>query len=89
MKEQKYKLGKKRIDKLCKQFGLNIEFQHSHTNSSTIGYYCEWQDFSIDIEFTKRNVLCWTSTGTTAIIPSKQFYKVYQIISEIQKYENN
>lgn len=58
MKEQKYKLGKKRIDKLCKQFGLILQFQHSRTNFNTVGYYCICQNFSIDIEFTKRNVLC-------------------------------
>lgn len=84
---QKYKLGKKRMDKLCKQFGLNLQFRHNRTN--IVGYYCNWRDFIIDIEFTKRNILCWTSTGVSEIIPCNQFYKVYQIISEIQKYENS
>lgn len=86
---QKFKLGKKRIDKLCKQFGLNLQFQHSHTNFNEAGYYCKWRDFIIDIGFAKRNIHCWTSTGVREIIPCNQFYKVYQIISEIQKYENN
>ena len=85
---QKFKLGKKRIDKLCKQFGLTLQFQHSHSDINTVGYYCKGQDFAIDIEFTKRNILCWTSTGTIETISHNQFYKVYQIISEAQKYEN-
>lgn len=41
MKEQKYKLGKKRMDKLCKRFGLNVKFLHSHSGSHEVGYYCE------------------------------------------------
>ena len=86
--QQKFKLGKKRIDKLCKQFGLNLQFQHSYTNSNIVGYSCKWQNFSIDIEFTKKKCFCWTSTGTIETIPSNQFYKVYQIVSEMQKYEN-
>ena len=55
--ERKFKLGKKRIDKLCKQFGLILLFQHSRNNFNTVGYYCIWQNFLIDIEFTKRNIL--------------------------------
>lgn len=41
MKEQKFKLGKRRIDKLCKRFGLNVKFQHSRTDSYKVSYYCE------------------------------------------------
>lgn len=68
MKEQKYKLGKKRIDKLCKQFGLNIIFQHNLVISYTAGYCLKWQDIFIDLQFSRRNVLCWTSTGTIETI---------------------
>lgn len=41
MKEQKYKLGKKRMDKLCKQLRLNLQFQHSRNDFNTVGYYCK------------------------------------------------
>lgn len=58
MNERKFKLGKKRMDKLCKQFGLELKFQHSHTDFKTIGYYCVCQNASIDIEFTKKHILC-------------------------------
>ena len=88
MKEQKFKLGKRRIDKLCKRFGLNVKFQHSRTDSYKVSYYCEGQNIFVDIEFSRRTILCWTSTGTIETISHNQFYKVYQIISEVQKYEN-
>lgn len=86
---QKFKLGKRRIDKLCKQFGLNLKFQHSCTDSYKASYYCEGQNIFVDIEFSRRTILCWTPSGTIEIIPYNQFYKVYQIIAEVQKYENS
>lgn len=77
------------MDKLCKQFGLNLKFQHSRSGSHEVGYYCEGQDISVDIEFSRRRILCWTSTGINEVISPNQFYKVYQIIAEAQKYENS
>lgn len=58
MKERKYNLGKKRMDKLCKRFGLNLEFQHSRSGSHEVGYYCVGQDISVDIEFSRKTILC-------------------------------
>lgn len=89
MKEQKYKLGKRRIDKLRKQFGLSIKLHHSGKNRYMLSYSGKTQTFMVDIEFSRRNILCWTSTGTIETITHNQFYKVYQIIAEVQKYENS
>lgn len=65
------------MDKLCKRFGLNVKFLHSHSGSHEVGYYCEWQDISVDIKFSRRTILCWTSTGVRETISHNQFYKVY------------
>lgn len=89
MKEQNFKLDKRRIDKLCKQFKLKVKYKINCPHPYKVSYYCKGQDILAAIEFSRRNILCWISTGVNEVISPNQFYKVYQIMAEVQKYENS